>query len=650
VDEPRKSAPSRRKGRAEAEYRLWLEHSGAMLSRHAADGEILYVSPVCRTILGYEPHELIGRKMGELLHRETAAMLVSTHGHVPNHDRPVTATLRMRHKDGSDVWVETTGLRIEMPGDKSPQVISLSRDVSDRRATEQALRINEERLRQTNENLRREQEIAQTVFNHVPAMIVLTDENGRPQYLNRECERLLGWSSRDAAERDLMAEAYPDPGYRRQVALQVQQVPDGFFDVRMRTADGREIDVSWVAARLSDGRRVGFGIDVSERKAAERAQHEVETRTRILNEELAAANRQKDEFLAVLAHELRNPLAPIVNAVDAVSRSGVSDPTVGRALDLVGEKARHLVRLVDDLLDVSRITRGVIRIEQQPIDLAAVVAQATTTSRPLLDQRGHRFSIQLDRGPLRVHGDVVRLVQVLANLLNNAAKFTPPGGTIRLAVRGDEKHVSISVRDDGIGIAAEDLPRVFDLFFQAHRPEGAMGIGLALVRSIVELHGGTVVARSAGRGTGSEFVVKLPRLDEELASDVESRAAALGVSPPLPSHRVLVVDDDHAVAEGFAMLLDSLGQQVVVAHDGTSALGVIAEFDPDLVFIDLSMPGMDGYETARRMRSLPGADGRRVIALSGYGLATVESRLREAGFDHYLAKPAALGELERVLS
>jgi len=336
--------------------------------------------------------------------------------------------------------------------------------------------------------------------------------------------------------------------------------------------------------------------------------------------------------------------------VDALSISPPTEPVVAKAVALVREKARHLVRLVDDLLDVSRITRGIIHIQQEPIDLVDVVSQATTTSGPLLDQRGHRLSIRLDSGPLLVRGDGVRLVQVLANLLNNAAKFTSPGGAIRLTVRGDGDRVVLSVRDDGIGIAADDLPRVFELFFQSHRPEGAMGIGLALVRSIVELHGGTVEARSGGLGAGSEFLVTLPRLEQAPGVDIDRATDGLGAPPPLSAHRVLVVDDDRAVAEGFAMLLDSMGQQVRVAHDGEAALDLVAQFGPDLVFIDLSMPGMDGYETARRMRELPGASGRRVIALSGYGLATVESRVREAGFDCYMAKPATIDELEGVLS
>jgi CheY-like chemotaxis protein len=274
-----------------------------------------------------------------------------------------------------------------------------------------------------------------------------------------------------------------------------------------------------------------------------------------------------------------------------------------------------------------------------------------STSRPSIEQHGHRFAIELDDGPLRVRGDLVRLVQVLANLLNNAAKFTLPAGNLRLTARRRGNDVEIRVIDDGIGIDAEDLPRVFELFFQTHRPEGAMGIGLALVRSIVELHGGTVEARSAGPGAGSEFIVTLPLL-EESAVDAGATVAVASRCVPrsLPTHRVLVVDDDHAVAEGLAMLLDSLGQRVLVAHDGAAALELMAEFDPDLVFIDLSMPGMDGYETARRTRALPGAEGRRVIALTGYGLATVESRVREAGFDRYIAKPAAIADLESVLS
>jgi len=637
-------------GPVEAEYRLWLEHSGAMLSRHGPDGTILYVSPACRTILGYEPTEILGRKIRELLHGDTAAMLVALEGRVPDHGGPVTAQLRMQHKDGSWVWVETTGLMINVPGEPSPQIISLARDISDQKAAEDALRANEARLHQVNEDLRREQEIARILFDHVPALIVVSDEEGRPVYLNRYVEHVLGWSAQDALDRELREAAYPDAEYREQVRQLARDFDDGFFDVRMRAKDGRYVDISWFGVGLSNGRRVGFGIDISERKAAEDARREIEDRTRKVNEELADANRRKDEFLAVLAHELRNPLAPIVNAIEALSRSDVNDATVARVVALVGEKARHLVRLVDDLLDVSRITRGVIHVQREPVDLTDVINQAVTTSRHLLNAKGHRLVVELGSTPLRVQGDLVRLVQVFANLLNNAAKFTLPGGEIAISVAPHEEHAVIRVRDTGMGIAREDFPRIFDLFFQAHRPEGAMGIGLALVRSIVELHGGTVSAASDGPGCGSEFVVTLPLLAESPAfTDASDRRNGEDVAA-LRQHRVLVVDDDRAVADGFAMLLESLGQEVCVVHDGEAALAALAHFDADLVFIDLSMPGMDGYETARRMRALPGSPNRRLIALTGYGLATVESRVHEAGFDRYLAKPTDVSQLERILS
>jgi PAS domain S-box-containing protein len=614
-----------------------------MVSRHGPDGTILFVSPSSQKILGYAPGELLGRRLRELLHRDTASMLIATQGRIPDHDKPVTELLRLRRKDGTYAWLETTGFRIDVAGEPSPQIISLSRDVSERKEVE-------ERLRAADASVKRSEEVLSTVVHDAPFAISYLDPKGRVLYVNRYCEELLGYSRDDFSNRDALAEAYPDPAYRQSIRESAMNPAPGPRDVRIRTKDGRELEISWWGVRLSDGSSIGMGIDITKRKAAEAKAREMEEQTRRLNEELLDAHRRKDEFLAVLAHELRNPLAPIVNAVDAVSRGPASEPAVARALALVGEKARHLVRLVDDLLDVSRITRGVIHIQQEPVDLADVIRQAVTTSRPLFEERAHRFSIHLDGGRLRVRGDVVRLVQVLANLLNNAAKFTAPGGTIRLAAQTDGDCVTIRVRDDGAGIPAEDLPRVFDLFFQTHRPGGAMGIGLALVRSIVELHGGTVEARSDGPGAGSEFVVRLPRIDEEQGTVGESPADADSASPSLPAHRILVVDDDRAVAEGLAMLLDSLGQQVVVVHDGASALDIVARFDPDLVFIDLSMPGMDGYETARRMRALPGAATRRVIALSGYGFATVESRLREAGFDHYLAKPAAVDELEGVLS
>ena len=591
--------------RLDAEYRTWAKCTGSLISRHRLDGTFRYVSPASRAILGWEPEEIVGRKLGTILHPDDAAMVVSELGRTPASPRPVTMTFRLLRKDGTYVWVEATAGVVESDTEgNGPEIITILRDVSDRTNIEN--------------QVRRAQEILPALFDNLPLWIVLMDKEGRLQYANRHCETAMGWSASELQDHDLWADAGPDPEV---------------LDVRILTKHGHYVVIRWAGVRLADGGGIGIGIDITERLAHEAA--------------LREADRRKDEFLATLAHELRNPLAPIANAAEALLRKDTSDPDIVRARALICEKTKHLIRLVDDLLDVARVSNGVIQLDKQDCEIGVLLRQVITTSEPLLQQAGHRFTFEIDATPIRLRGDSVRLVQAFVNLLNNAAKFTPAGGAIGLSVTRVDGQVVIRLRDNGKGIAAENLPRIFDLFFQAHRPHGAMGIGLALARSVVELHGGNIEARSDGPGLGSEFIVRLPVAPSEAEQGKAFEHASRGVVPP--PRRILIVDDDPAVADGLAMLLESMGQQVHVAHDGAAAVEVASQFDPALVFIDLSMPLMDGYETARRMRTLPGAQNRRLIALTGYGLASVETRVQEAGFDDYLAKPAEPVDLERIL-
>lgn len=366
---------------------------------------------------------------------------------------------------------------------------------------------------------------------------------------------------------------------------------------------------------------------------------------------LRDADRRKDEFLAILAHELRNPLAPIRNSLHILRLTARDDPAVERVGDMLERQVNHMVRLVDDLLEVSRITRGKIELRKESIEVAAIVRSAVETSRPLIDAAGHQLAVTLPSEPLTLEGDLVRLAQVLANLLNNAAKYTDPGGQIWLTVACAGSEIQISVRDNGAGIAADMLPRVFDLFTQVDRTagkaHGGLGIGLSLVKSLVDLHGGRVAARSAGIGQGSEFTVHLPR--------------ALGAqhSGPTPAHqrpgaataprRILVVDDNRDAAESLGMLLKLLGAEVQVAYDGPEALQVIGAFRPAIILLDLGMPGMDGYEVARQLRQRPEGRDATLIALTGWGQEEDRRRSKAAGFDHHLIKPADRSVLESLL-
>ncbi len=366
------------------------------------------------------------------------------------------------------------------------------------------------------------------------------------------------------------------------------------------------------------------------------------------------ADRRKDEFLAILAHELRNPLAPIRNSLHILRLGARNDPTAERVTEMMERQVNHMVRLVDDLMEVSRITRGKIELRKEPVEVAAVVRSAVETSRPLIEAAGHQLTVAVPPEPLTLEGDPVRLAQVFANLLNNAAKYTEDGGRICLTVRregGDA--IAVSVRDTGIGISADMLPRVFELFTQVdrstRRAQGGLGIGLTLVKSLVEMHGGSVEARSDGRGKGSEFVVRLP-----LAAAPRRAGAPApeeeGPSAVLVLRRVLVVDDNRDAAESLAMLLKLLGSEVHVAYDGPGALEALRTYRPSVVLLDIGMPGMDGHEVARRIRRQPELQDVTLIALTGWGQEEDRRRSQEAGFDYHLIKPVDVGALETLLS
>jgi CheY-like chemotaxis protein/two-component sensor histidine kinase len=333
---------------------------------------------------------------------------------------------------------------------------------------------------------------------------------------------------------------------------------------------------------------------------------------------------------------------------------GEGDPRLQRARDVIDRQVVQLARLVDDLLDVSRITRGKIALRKEPLDLATVVARAVETSRPLLDGRRHELTVALPPGPVRVEADAARLTQVVGNLLNNAAKFTDEGGHIRLTVEPDGDGAVVRVRDDGLGIAADLLPRVFDLFTQGDRSlarsEGGLGIGLTLVKSLVEMHGGTVSAHSDGPGSGSEFVVRLPVVQARFASPTGDGRGGQADGQASPSRRVLVVDDNADTAESLALLLRVKGHEVRTAHDGATALQDAGAFQPEVVLLDLGLPRMDGYEVARRLRAQVGLRKALLVALTGYGQEEDRRRAEEAGFDAHLTKPADPTALQRLLA
>ncbi len=384
-----------------------------------------------------------------------------------------------------------------------------------------------------------------------------------------------------------------------------------------------------------------ISAQVSARKAIEESR-----------EALKQADRSKDEFLATLAHELRNPLAPIRNSLHILRLAGNGGRAAERVHDMIERQVNHMVRLVDDLMEVSRITRGKIELRREQVELASVVRSAVETSKPLIDAAKHELTVSLPPEPLTLDADPVRLAQVVANLLNNAAKYTEDGGRIWLTARRVDSEVQLSVRDTGTGIPAEMLPNVFDMFMQVEqgygRTRGGLGIGLTLVRSLVTMHGGSVEARSDGANRGSEFVVRLPLAARRHAP--RDRNGPSDLPSALVQRRILVVDDNRDAADTLGMLLKFLGADVHIANDGPAALEALRTYKPSVVLLDIGLPGMDGYEVARRARRQPEGADVTFIALTGWGQHEDRRRSKDAGIDHHLIKPVDLGALEQVLT
>ena len=637
-----------------------VESSDDAIISKTLDGKILSWNARAERLFGYSASEAIGSPITLI---------------VPPHRADEEEELLERLRRGERIELYET-VRVSKRGrlidvsltasllrDGLGRIIGASlvlRNITERKQAEQALRQSEEQLHLLSDS--------------IPQLAWMARSDGHVFWYNKRWYEFTGTTPQQMQEAGWNSLVDPEEEPRVletwKAALASEQPWEDTF--RLRRHDGA---LRWHLSRalpLRDEhgrvmRWFGTNTDITE--------------LREMDEALKEADRRKDEFLATLAHELRNPLAPIRSSLQILRLAGSADPNVVRVQDLMERQVDHLVRLVDDLLDVSRITRGKIELRKERIDVATIVRNAVEVSRPAVDANRHQLAIALPPEPIDVEADVVRMAQVLANLLNNAAKFTPEGGQIWLTVSREIDDVAISVRDSGPGMSAELLPRVFDLFAQGEqelgRVYGGLGIGLTLVRSLAELHGGTAEARSDGPGKGSEFIVRLPFVAETPAPaqpprepraderDGAAKHAAPGVSVPtvplrdrhskqkrpslLPSP-VLVVDDYEDAAAALSMLLRALGAAVHVAHSGEEALAALDTHRPGVVLLDIGMPGMDGYEVARRIRELPDHRDVTLIALTGWGQETDRRRSREAGFDHHLLKPVDFRALEELLT
>jgi signal transduction histidine kinase len=442
-----------------------------------------------------------------------------------------------------------------------------------------------------------------------------------------ESARRLASEVQRGAAAIMLAEEQIGAASRTLSLVIAQQAPWSDLPVLVLTRQGADsADATMAVAELGNvtllERPLRVATFVSTVRTALRArERQYQIRTHLA--ELREADQRKDEFLATLGHELRNPLSPLLTSLELLKRVAPHEPQVGRVVGVMQRQASHLVRLVDDLLEVSRITRGLIEVQRNPVELREILAAAVETSRPIIEASEHRLTIKVPDERLSVVGDSVRLTQVFANLLNNAAKYTDPGGSIEVTVRHAGDTAFISVRDSGIGIEKEHLSSVFDMFTQVsrsdRRTQGGLGIGLTLVRSLVALHGGSVTATSEGRGRGSTFEVRLPLANQDATETLQT-------------------------------LLETMGATVAAAGNGREALAAFERFEPDVVLLDIGMPGMDGYEVARRIRALPIGGSTPLIAVTGWGQQEDVKRCFEAGFDHHLVKPLDVNRLWEIIA
>ena len=580
-------------------------------------------------IKGYAAHEIIGSSFERFYTPDALAV-----GWPAEELRRAAQTGRYEdegwrvRKDGTRFWANAVITALRAPSGLLLGYSKITRDLTERRAHEVALRQSEEALRLLLESTR----------DHA---IFLLDRDGSVSSWNAAAARVLGCSA-DAVIGHPFSMFYTPEDVaegKPQHDLDVASAAGSCDGTGWRTQrDGTRFwaDVGITALHHDDGSPRGFAVvtrDLSERRRVEELENE---------------GKRMNEFIAMLGHELRNPLTPIRNAVGIMDKKATS-PEMLWCKDVIARQVGHLARFVDDLLDVSRITSGKIQLEKELIDMKAFVAAAVDSTRSAVAAYGHALELTLPDNAMQIIGDPTRLSQVIVNLIHNASKYTPNGGRIDVALEQQGGCAYIRVRDNGIGMPPELLDSAFELFVQGERtldrPEGGLGMGLTLVKRIVELHGGAISAASAGPGQGSEFTVSLPAVENNVAMLRRMRAPPPQATP----RRILVVDDNVDAASSLSALLELAGHATSMAHSGDEALHQVTVDVPDVVLLDIGLPGMNGYEVARRLRDMPGLAGTRLIAITGYGQESDKRAASAAGFDTHLVKPVDFSLLTEVL-
>ncbi|HET9109030.1 MAG TPA: PAS domain S-box protein [Steroidobacteraceae bacterium] len=594
-------------------------------------GRVTFLNPVAERLTGWSMSEARGQpfeKVFEIVNEHTGtpvehpvAKVLETGGIVSLANHTVLIT-----RDGRRVPIDDSGAPVRLANGQLVGIVVVFRDVSERKRAEH------------------EHAWLAALIDSSEDAIISKTPDGIVTSWNPGATRLFGYEPAEIIGKPITT-IIPPELHAQEIEI-LSRLRHGerieHYETVRVAKDGHRIDVSLTVSpiRSNDGTIMGaskIARDITQRKRNERA--------------LREADRQKDEFLATLAHELRNPLAPICAAAQLLKSAKSLAPELRAATAILDRQARQMTHLVDDLLDMSRITSGRIRLHPEPLDLTALLRTVIETYRQSVEMGRHQVVLSTPSEPVHVNGDGIRLTQVLSNILHNAVKYTPPGGRIDIALRAEADQALVSVRDNGMGIPPEMLEHIFEPFAQLdrsfERPDGGLGIGLTLARKLIELHQGRIEARSAGRGQGTEFLIHLPAvtgMPRKRAGAPEKRAEFSG------SRRVLIADDNHDAGISLSMLLQSMGHDTRVVHDGIEALEEAELFHPDVVLLDIGMPRLDGYETARRIAARPWATGTQIIAVTGWGQETDRQRAKAAGFHRHLVKPVDVVALQEVMS
>jgi PAS domain S-box-containing protein len=615
----------------EPSFRHFAESLSDLVWSARPDGDTDYYNRRFLDYLGRNPDEMGGWTWTETLHPDDADRARRAWERAFTTGSEYEIEFRIRRHDGIYRWHRSHGSPMRDGDGRITRWFGTCTDIDDRRRADEALRGSEERFAR--------------FMRHVPGPAWIKDSQGRYIYANDDAQRAFGVTPEVLYGRT-DEEVFPPEtaaefrGHDRRVletgtgirVLETLEHEDGTVHQSL---------VSKFPIPSPDGADVlvgGMAIDITDRLEMEAA--------------LKEADRRKDEFLATLAHELRNPLAAIRNGLEILRLAAADPHVIDEIRTLIDRQVSHMVRLIDDLMDVSRISRGKLELRRERVELAAVVEAALETSRPLIEASRHEFAVTLPARPIYVDADVTRLSQVFSNLLNNAAKYTEPGGFISLTVERRGSEAVVSVRDDGVGIPPEMLPRVFDLFTQVdrtrERSQGGLGIGLTLVKRLVGMHGGSVEARSGGRGLGSEFVVRLP-MSAAPPAEATIVAGDARMADPAAGRRILVVDDREDSAQTLARFVTMIGHEARTASDGGEAVAAAEEYRPEVILLDIGLPVMNGYDVARAVRARAWGRDILIVALTGWGQDGDRRQSKEAGIDHHLVKPVDLQALQDLL-